>query len=83
MNPSFIFVLIVLVLSIAGSVTVLACVDFLRPPNVRARVDHQHAPPTPLKGLARAPARRRALARPLTLRSLGAVLRGLRTEGRL
>ncbi len=82
MNASFIFTLIVLVMSVAGSITVLACVDFLRPPNARARVDHHHAPPTPLKGLARGPARR-PLARPRTLRSLGAVLRGVRTEGRL
>lgn len=81
MNPSFIFVLVVLLASIAGSVTVLTCIDFLRPPNVRARVDHHHAPATPLKGIARAPAR--VKTRPLTLRSLAATIRGLRAEGRL
>lgn len=50
--PLFIAVLLVL-LSVAGIGAVVMCVDFLRPPGQRARVDH-HRPP-PAKGLASAP----------------------------
>lgn len=82
MNASFIFVMVVLLASVTGSVVVLACVDVLRPPMARPRVDHQPQP-TPLKGLARERVKRPIVARPITLRTLGATLRGLRAEGRL
>ena len=49
--PTFIAVVIVL-LSAIGIVTVAYCVDFLKPPGRRARVDKAAPSPSPLKGLA-------------------------------
>lgn len=53
MTPPIYVGIILILLSIAGITTVLACVDFLKPGGSRARIDRE--PNVPLKGVARTP----------------------------